>query len=46
MLLLQPVSPGGIDEGWLEPDEVRLWDDSGVEIAAGRNYAGTEDVDF
>ncbi|MDI1461080.1 type I-E CRISPR-associated endonuclease Cas1e [Catellatospora sp. KI3] len=45
-LLLQTTHTGEIDEDWLEPDEVRLWDDSGVEIPSGRNYAGSSDVDF
>ena len=41
-LLLQPQPTGPIEE-----DEfLGLWDDSGLEVAAGRNYAGEEDVDF
>jgi CRISPR-associated protein Cas1 len=47
LLLAQPAS-GPIDEEWLDPepadDVVRLWDDSGVELAGGRNYGA--DVDF
>ncbi|GHJ47246.1 hypothetical protein Cs7R123_45880 [Catellatospora sp. TT07R-123] len=46
VLLLQTAPAGEIDEAWLGPDEVRLWDDSGIEIASGRNYAGADDVDF
>jgi len=46
MLLLQTPPSGEIDEGWLEPDLVKLWDDRGIEIAGGRNYADSEDVDF
>jgi CRISPR-associated protein Cas1 len=43
MLLLQPQGGGEI-EG--DEDAVRLWDDGGFEVAAGRNYADTGDVDF
>jgi CRISP-associated protein Cas1 len=39
MLLLQPENGGEINED----DAVRLWDDGGFEVDAGRNYA---DVDF
>jgi CRISPR-associated protein Cas1 len=38
-LLLTPQPSGPIDEGWLEPTPVKLWDDSGIELAGGRNYA-------
>jgi CRISP-associated protein Cas1 len=39
LLLEQPSGP--IDEGWLEPEPemVKLWDDSGIEIRGGRNYS-------
>ena len=42
MLLLQP-HPGGEIE---DDDSLSLWDDNGFEVAAGRNYADTDDVDF
>lgn len=42
MLLLQPQPSGEIEED----TSLRLWDDSGIELAAGRNYADTGDVDF
>lgn len=43
MLLLRPESGGGIEE---DEDSVRLWDDDGSEVAAGRNYADIGDVGF
>ncbi|MFK3984476.1 type I-E CRISPR-associated endonuclease Cas1e [Micromonospora sp. NPDC050397] len=47
-LLLTPQPTGPIDEDWLEADAasdvVRLWDDSGYELASGQNYG--PDVDF
>lgn len=42
-LLLDSQPSGEIDEGWLEPELVKLWDDTGVELAGGRNHA---DVDW
>jgi CRISPR-associated protein Cas1 len=42
MLLLRPEY-GEIQE---DEDSVRLWDDNGFEVAAGRNYADAGDVDF
>ena len=42
MLLLQPQSGGDIED----EDSLRLWDDSGPELAAGRNYADVGEVDF
>jgi len=42
MLLLQPQPTGEIEED----DSLGLWDDNGFEVAAGRNYAGQEDIDF
>ncbi|WP_328375727.1 type I-E CRISPR-associated endonuclease Cas1e [Micromonospora zamorensis] len=42
MLLLQP-QPGGEIE---DEDSLRLWDDSGIELTAGRNYADIGEVDF
>ncbi|WP_432828561.1 type I-E CRISPR-associated endonuclease Cas1e [Dactylosporangium sp. CA-092794] len=42
-LLLQPQPSGEIDE----EDSLSLWDDSGYEVPAGRNYTNAaEDVDF
>lgn len=43
MLLLRPESGGEIEE---DGDSVRLWDDDGFEVDAGRNYADVGDVDF
>nr|WP_239080042.1 type I-E CRISPR-associated endonuclease Cas1e [Actinoplanes brasiliensis] len=43
MLLLKPELGGPVEE---DEDAVRLWDDEGLEVAAGRNYADTGDVDF
>lgn len=47
-LLLSPGASGPIDEQWLDEEQentaVRLWDESGHEIAGGRNYGG--EVDF
>jgi CRISPR-associated protein Cas1 len=43
MLLLRPESSGEIEE---DEDAVRLWDDNGFDVAAGRNYANVGDVDF
>ncbi|WP_436536028.1 type I-E CRISPR-associated endonuclease Cas1e [Actinoplanes sp. HUAS TT8] len=43
MLLLRPENGAGIEE---EEDTVRLWDDGGFDVAAGRNYEGIGDVDF
>lgn len=47
-LLLSPQPIGPIDEGWLEPepDLVKLWDDGGVELAGGRNYADDFEWDW
>jgi CRISP-associated protein Cas1 len=49
-LLLTPTASGPIDEEWLEAessaDEVRIWDESGVELAGGQNYGDFDDVDF
>ncbi|HWH01684.1 MAG TPA: type I-E CRISPR-associated endonuclease Cas1e [Pilimelia sp.] len=42
-LLLRPQPTGEIEE---DDDSLRLWDDSGFDVTAGRNYAGTDDVDF
>lgn len=42
-LLLQPQPSGDIDD---EQDSLGLWDDNGFEVAAGRNYADADDVDF
>jgi CRISPR-associated protein Cas1 len=42
MLLLQPQPTGEIEED----ESLGLWDDNGFDVAAGRNYAATEDVDF
>lgn len=50
-LLLGAGASGPVDERWLdeepEPESgaVRLWDESGHELAGGRNYGGDE-VDF
>jgi CRISPR-associated protein Cas1 len=41
-LLLQTPSGGEIDED----DSLRLWDDNGFEVDAGRNYADIGDIDF
>lgn len=42
-LLLAPSVPGPMDENWFEPDIsvdiVRLWDETGIELAGGRNYS-------
>lgn len=43
MLLLQPQQGGEIED---EEDSLRLWDANGIEVAAGRNYANTGEVDF
>lgn len=47
-LLLGSAASGPIDERWLddEPEDgsVRLWDESGYELAGGRNYA--TEIDF
>jgi CRISPR-associated protein Cas1 len=47
-LLLTPEGSGPIDDDWLDEeaasDVVRLWDESGYELASGHNYGG--DVDF
>jgi CRISPR-associated protein Cas1 len=46
-LLLQPQPSGAIDDDDLEDqDSLGLWDDSGFEVAAGRNYSDIGDVDF
>ena len=45
-LLLTPQPTGEIDEGWLEPDHVKLWDESGIELAGGRNYADDFEWDW
>ncbi|KAB1139354.1 type I-E CRISPR-associated endonuclease Cas1 [Micromonospora sp. AMSO12t] len=42
MLLFQP-QPGGEIE---DEDSLRLWDDTGIELTAGRNYADLGEVDF
>ncbi|WP_328853221.1 type I-E CRISPR-associated endonuclease Cas1e [Micromonospora globbae] len=42
MLLLQPQNGGDIEDD----DSLRLWDETGIELAAGRNYADVGDVDF
>ncbi|MFI7609311.1 type I-E CRISPR-associated endonuclease Cas1e [Micromonospora sp. NPDC049366] len=42
MLLLQPETTGDIED----EDTLRLWDDSGIELSAGRNYADTGEIDF
>lgn len=44
-LLITPQPTGAIDEDWLEPEIVKLWDDSGVELAGGKNYADYDWVD-
>jgi CRISPR-associated protein Cas1 len=44
LLVPQPTSPGDND-GWLEPETVKLWDDTGLELAGGRNYADYDWVD-
>ncbi|WP_282100701.1 hypothetical protein [Micromonospora sp. C32] len=43
MLLLQQQGGGEIEE---EAKDLRLWDGSGIELATGRNYANTGEVDF
>ncbi|XVU29156.1 type I-E CRISPR-associated endonuclease Cas1e [Actinoplanes sp. CA-054009] len=43
MLLLRPEPGGEIEE---DEEAVRLWDDEGFEVDAGRNYADIGDVDF
>jgi CRISP-associated protein Cas1 len=43
MLLLRPEHGGGIEE---DDDSVRLWDDGGFDVTAGRNYADVGNVDF
>ena len=47
-LLLTPPGSGPIEQDWLdadgEVDEVRLWDESGAELASGQNFG--HDVDF
>jgi CRISPR-associated protein Cas1 len=47
-LLLTTQPSGPIDDEWLDveasEDTVRLWDDTGPELASGRNYGS--DVDF
>ena len=43
MLLLQQQGGGEVEE---EGEDLRLWDGSGIELAAGRNYANTGEVDF
>jgi CRISP-associated protein Cas1 len=46
-LLLQPQPSGVIeDDDFDDHDSLGLWDDNGFEVAAGRNYADTGDVDF
>lgn len=49
-LLLSPAASGTIDEEWLDAesatDEVRIWDESGMELASGQNYGNFDDVDF
>ncbi|GAA0447640.1 CRISPR-associated endonuclease Cas1 [Paractinoplanes deccanensis] len=42
MLLLRPEGVGEVED----EEAVRLWDDEGFEVAAGRNYADIGDVDF
>ncbi|MEU0560200.1 type I-E CRISPR-associated endonuclease Cas1e [Dactylosporangium sp. NPDC006015] len=42
-LLLQPQPTTPIDD---VEDSLGLWDDNGLEVAAGRNYGDYEDVDF
>jgi hypothetical protein len=42
MLLLQPQPTGEIEED----ESLGLWDDNDFEVAAGRNYADPEDIDF
>lgn len=43
MLLLRPESGAAIEE---DDDAVRLWDEGGFDVAAGRNYDELGDVDF
>jgi CRISPR-associated protein Cas1 len=43
MLLLQPQHGGAIED---EEEALRLWDANGIEVAAGRNYANTGEIDF
>jgi CRISPR-associated protein Cas1 len=46
-LLIQPQPSGVIEDGDFEGhDSLGLWDDDGFEVAAGRNYADFDDVDF
>ena len=45
-LLLQPQPSGTIDDELDDHDSLSLWDDNGFEVAAGRNYADTDDIDF
>ena len=42
MLLLQPQAGGEVEDA----EELRLWDDAGIDVTAGRNYADTGEVDF
>lgn len=41
-LLLQPQPTGAVEE----EDTLGLWDDNGLEVAAGRNYGEEAEVDF
>lgn len=43
MLLLQPQQGGELED---EEGDLRLWDASGIEVSAGRNYANTGETDF
>ena len=46
-LLLAPNASGPIGENWFEADPsvdvVRLWDETGIELAGGRNYSNDAD---
>lgn len=41
LLLASPPS-GEAAEGWLEPDVVKLWDETGLELSSGRNYSADD----
>ncbi|MBB5874342.1 CRISPR-associated protein Cas1 [Allocatelliglobosispora scoriae] len=43
--LLLGGEAGPIDEGWAEPDLVKLWDETGIELAGGRNHGDFIDWD-
>jgi CRISPR-associated protein Cas1 len=49
-LLLTPTTTGAINEEWLEADAakdvVRIWDETGVELASGHNFSDNDPIDF